>query len=375
MADLVTKNNATSTLAAELDAVSTQLSINPADAGMFPAVSDGTWCPLTLVDANGNYEIVHASRRVGGIFTVARGQENTQARNFPVGTRVDLRLTSAAIYELGNNFIVDKRLPERLHPKNMTVPNNDANSIVENGVYDTGSWVKNCPSSDTGMLRQMGSSSSNTIQEWTSLNDGRQYVRMFFNGRWSEWSETTVQPDRFSPWAMKLIGEPFPLMDFINGAGQPPRDQWYKYIKLTANDGYNNGLLISETVTGSAPQISAWATIQCSGSPLNGQTIHLINTERLFLRAGNPGVFEDSQNRWHSHSGSTSEGGEHSHTYTRWVHRGEGPDGKNGWEWFAETTENTSISGRHSHSLNINGDGGSEARPRNMGVNYYMRIL
>lgn len=375
MADLVTKNNATSTLAAELDAASTQLSINPSDAGLFPAISDGTWCPLTLVDANGNYEIVHASQRIGGIFTVTRGQENTQARNFPVGTRVDLRLTSAAIYELGNNFIVDKRLPGRLHPTNMTVPNNDANDIVENGVYDTGSWVKNCPSGDAGMLRQMASSNSNIIQEWTSLNGVRQYVRMFFNGRWTDWSETTVQPDRFSPWAMKIIGEPFPLMDFIWGAWQPPKDQWYKYIKLTANDAYNSGLLVGETIVGSDPYLNAWATIQCSGSPLNGQTIHLINTERLFLRAGNPGVFEDSQNRWHSHSGSTSEGGEHSHTYTRWVHRGEGPDGKNGWEWFAETTENTSISGRHSHSLNINGDGGSEARPRNMGVNYYMRIL
>lgn len=375
MADLVTKNNATSTLAAELDATSTQLSINPTDAGMFPAVSDGTWCPLTLVDANGNYEIVHASRRVGGIFTVARGQENTQPCNFPVGTRVDLRLTSAAIYELGNNFVVDKRLPERLHPKNMPVPNNDANNIIENGVYDTGAGVKNCPSGNAGMLHQMGSSNSNIIQEWTSLNDGRQYVRMFFNGRWSEWSETTVQPDRFSPWAMKLIGEPFPLMDFINGVGQPPRDQWYKYIKLTANDVYNSGLLAGETVTGSAPQINALATIQCSGSPLNGQTIHLVNTERLFLRAGNPGAFEDSQNKSHTHTGTTTEDGEHTHGYTRPKADGVGPDGQNGWTWYPPAADNTAASGKHSHSLIINADGGNEARPRNMGINYYMRIL
>lgn len=375
MADLVTKNNATSTLAAELDAANTQLSITPSDAGLFPAISDGTWCPLTLVDANGNYEIVHASQRIGGIFTVTRGQENTQARNFPVGTRVDLRLTSAAIYELGNNFIVDKRLPGRLHPTNMPVPNNDANDIVENGVYDTGSWVKNCPPGDAGMLRQMASSNSNIIQEWTSLNGVRQYVRMFFNGRWTDWSETTVQPDRFSPWAMKIIGEPFPLMDFLYGVGQPPRDQWYKYIKLTANDGYNNGLFVGETVTGSAPYLSAWATIQCSGSPLNGQTVHLINTERLFLRAGNAGIFEDSQNRWHSHSGWIGEAGEHSHSYTTWKRNGGGADGNNGWDWYSQVTENTSIAGRHSHSLNINGDGGNEARPRNMGVNYYMRIL
>ena len=83
--------------------------------------------------------------------------------------------------------------------------------------------------------------------------------------------------------------------------------------------------------------------------------------------------FQDSQNRWHSHSGSIGEAGEHNHSYTRWVHRGEGPDGKNGWDWFAETTDFTSMAGRHNHSLTINGDGGNEARPVNIAIQYIIK--
>lgn len=376
MGDLIVSNNATSTLAAALDAVSTQLSINSTDAKLFPYITEGRWCPLTIVDNIGGYEIVHATKRVGGIFTVTRGQENTQARDFPVGSRVDLRLTSAIIDELANKFIVDSRLPQRLHPKNMWVPDNNANDIVENGTYETYHYTQNCALNEQGMLRHSGNNTTtDAIQEWTALYGTRRYIRMKRDGRWTGWSEITIQPDRLSPWAMKVIGEPFPLMDFIGNVGQPPRDKQYRFVKLSAYDSYNNGVLVSETVRGTDPYIQAWATIQCSGSPINGQTIHLINTERHFLRAGNPGAFEDSQNKWHSHSGRTTENGEHNHAYSKRVDTNDGPDGDNGWAYLETVTDYTSVAGRHSHELNIYGDGGNEARPRNMGINYYMRIM
>ena len=59
------------------------------------------------------------------------------------------------------------------------------------------------------------------------------------------------------------------------------------FIKLTAGeDGageFNEGLLIAESVSGSAPLVDATAEI--ATGPLTGETVHLINTEESVLRA------------------------------------------------------------------------------------------
>lgn len=92
-----------------------------------------------------------------------------------------------------------------------------------------------------------------------------------------------------SSWAFIPIGMKVPLSDNLAGVVAPPTDQAYRYIKLTAGltgaGGYNNGVLGSESVSGSAPQVQASAVVNLSSSPLNGQTVRLINTERRFLRA------------------------------------------------------------------------------------------
>ena len=67
----------------------------------------------------------------------------------------------------------------------------------------------------------------------------------------------------------------------------------YRYALLTAGEtgggDYNEGILTSESVTGSAPLVQATAVISLSGSPFNGETIHLLNTEGRFIRAGETG--------------------------------------------------------------------------------------
>lgn len=375
MADLIVSNNATSTLAAALDVASTQLSINPADAKLFPNIPEGRWCPLTIVDDNGGYEIVHATRRVGGIFTVLRGQENTQVRSFTVGSRIDLRLTTAIIEELANKKIIDIRLPARLQPRNMKILDNNVNNITENGTYDTDGTTQNCARNEAGVLRHSGSDTTNVIQEWTALTGTSQYIRMKRDGNWTPWAETTIQPDRLSPWLMKIIGEPFPLMDFMGNIGQPPRDKDYRYIKLSANDSYNAGILVSETVSGADPNMWATAVIQLSGSPLNGQTVRLINTERRFLRAGNAGTLEDSQNQFHSHGGWLDNAGNHQHSYQCGrLTMNDASESGNQRPSRQDTTRMTEWSGNHTHVLHIEGSGGNESRPRNLGINYYMRI-
>ncbi|EEQ92745.1 Conserved hypothetical protein (plasmid) [Brucella intermedia LMG 3301] len=97
---VVLTNNATSLLAAAIDADDTNLSVLTADAGRFPNPAAGDWFPLTLVDNAGNMEIVKATARVGAIITVERGKEGTTAKAFAAGARVDLRLTTSAIFEV-----------------------------------------------------------------------------------------------------------------------------------------------------------------------------------------------------------------------------------------------------------------------------------
>ncbi|MDP9031512.1 MAG: phage tail protein [Pseudomonadota bacterium] len=86
------------------------------------------------------------------------------------------------------------------------------------------------------------------------------------------------------PWAMLPIGVPIPLFNHLAGAAIPSRAKAYRYITLTASDPYNGGALVSESVAGSFPLVSASAVISLEGSPMNGQTIKLINTEERLLR-------------------------------------------------------------------------------------------
>lgn len=158
------------------------------------------------------------------------------------------------------------------------------------------------------------------------------------------------------PWRHKAIGEPVAIFDDIAGVSAPPTDQDYRYVLLTAGeDGsgeYNEGVLTSESVTGSAPSITATAVVDLSGSPLDGQTVRLINTERRFLRAGSAGTTQNSQNAEHNHNGS----------YEISNDAGVNPRAAPGGGFSTNGTVTTSNSG------------GDEARPRNVGVTYYMRI-
>ena len=95
------------------------------------------------------------------------------------------------------------------------------------------------------------------------------------------------------PYASFPIGVPFALWDHMVAAIIPDNQGDVKFIKLTANDAYNDGLLINEVVSGSAPLVEAEAEIAVG--PLTGQVVPLINTEQRFLRAGASGTKQMDQ--------------------------------------------------------------------------------
>lgn len=105
-------------------------------------------------------------------------------------------------------------------------------------------------------------------------------------------------------WASLPIGLEIPIDTSTPGVAIPPTDNPnYRYIKLTASDSYNTGVLTSESVSGSAPLVQATAVISDPGSPMNGQTVRLINTERRFIRPGSNGTVEADAMQLHRHTG------------------------------------------------------------------------
>lgn len=96
--------------------------------------------------------------------------------------------------------------------------------------------------------------------------------------------------DSSAIWASMPIGHPFALELHIPGVEPPPTDNpKFCYIKLSSNDPYNNGILINEVVTGTAPVLSVTAEINFPQSPMHGQRIELRNTSKVFSRAGQNG--------------------------------------------------------------------------------------
>ncbi len=98
MTDIQFKNNAYSTLAADISAVSTSLSVQSGDGVLFPAISGSQYFRCTLYDASGNLEIIKVTARTVDSFgTIVRGEEGTTARAFTSGDRIALQLTDEGI--------------------------------------------------------------------------------------------------------------------------------------------------------------------------------------------------------------------------------------------------------------------------------------
>ncbi|MBZ9668075.1 hypothetical protein H3221_025395 [Pseudomonas sp. LMG 31766] len=168
-------------------------------------------------------------------------------------------------------------------------------------------------------------------------------------------------------WALQPIGVPFPIQTHITGVPVPPTDNPnYRYIKLTASDSYNDGVLTSESVSGSAPEVQATAVIDDAGSPMYGETVRLINTERRFLRPGSSGAVEADAFQGHTFAGDAN---------IRARDVGYSIVGLGGTRLPALTAAN---SGNDLHVISDGANGSprtaNETRVKSLGADYFMRI-
>ena len=165
-------------------------------------------------------------------------------------------------------------------------------------------------------------------------------------------------------WALQPIGVPFPIQTHITGVPVPPTDNpHYRYIKLTASDSYNTGVLTSESVSGSAPLVQATAVISDAGSPMNGQTVRMINTEGRVIRAGNSGTVLADAFQGHLHGAGTRD--------VAWVNANSGVMTSSG---YAGGTFNATIFPYVSDGTNGTTRTANETRVKSLGADYFMWI-
>lgn len=175
-------------------------------------------------------------------------------------------------------------------------------------------------------------------------------------------------------WMSRQVGEVIFLDTSITGVVEPPTNNAnFRYAKLTAGltggGGYNNGILTSESLSGSAPTNTATAVIALSGSPINGQTINLLNSEgRIQRPSTSAGTKQNDQMQQITGSANGVWG---------WGETGTGAFGVSN-----SGALNRPSNGSGFFSLNYGFDSanspnartGTETRPKNVGVTAYMRI-
>ena len=93
-------NNATSTLAADINNSVTTLSVAAGQGALFPTLSGGDYFYCTLANVAGTVEIIKVTARSTDIFTIVRAQDNTSAASWVAGDKVELRLVAASLNDL-----------------------------------------------------------------------------------------------------------------------------------------------------------------------------------------------------------------------------------------------------------------------------------
>jgi len=93
-------NNATGRLAGSIDSTQVTVSLQAGEGSRFPSPAGNDWFPITLVQPDGDLEIMHCTGRVNDMLTVQRGMEGTSAKTFSAGDRCALRVTAAAYEDL-----------------------------------------------------------------------------------------------------------------------------------------------------------------------------------------------------------------------------------------------------------------------------------
>lgn len=103
-------NNAFGTLSAGITNSATSITLSSGQGARFPTLSSGDYFFATLIDTSNNLEIVKVTARSSDVLTATRAQDNTTARAFAIGDRIELRITAGTLEEVvsGATVVTDQ---------------------------------------------------------------------------------------------------------------------------------------------------------------------------------------------------------------------------------------------------------------------------
>lgn len=90
-------NNASATLATSINTSVTTIAVTAGQGSQFPSLTNGEFFYATLVDGSNNIEIVKVTARSSDTLTVVRGQDNTTAKSYLAGDKIELRIVAASL--------------------------------------------------------------------------------------------------------------------------------------------------------------------------------------------------------------------------------------------------------------------------------------
>lgn len=94
-------NNASTRIARDLQTADKTITVADGETAFFPELPHSdSYFMLTLIDDNGNFEIVKCTAKSATTFTVERAQEGTTAKFFKQGTTIENRLTAGSITQV-----------------------------------------------------------------------------------------------------------------------------------------------------------------------------------------------------------------------------------------------------------------------------------
>ncbi|MDR9808213.1 hypothetical protein [Rhizobium hidalgonense] len=177
------------------------------------------------------------------------------------------------------------------------------------------------------------------------------------SGNWVVMDWQVATPDG---WGSYPVGVPVPVMTH-KGVSGPPTNKGYRYVKLTAADSYNTGVITSESVSGTAPLLVATGVVSLTDSPMDGQTINLWNSEGRIPRPGSSaGTLQNDAFQDHAHGTIGSDGSGGGVAIINNAAGGFSPNNKT-------ASGTTAATGGTPRTAN-------ETRMKNEAVTYYMRI-
>lgn len=128
-------NNAFGTLAAGINSSATSITLTTGQGARFPTLSAGDYFYATLIDTSNNLEIVKCTARSTDVLTITRAQENTTARSYSTGDRIEIRLTAQTFLDASAPIEGDKG--------DITVSSAGTVWTIDNGVVNADKLASN----------------------------------------------------------------------------------------------------------------------------------------------------------------------------------------------------------------------------------------